>query len=148
MHQRDFILRMIERYGQLLLAIRKLILGEATPREIQNALREGSQQAGFDLDLIRGFTLDSLVMLAGRDGEIELGRAWLMAEILLLDGLQATREGDAEHAYDSLTKARALYELVGPSGAILVGIPEIKDRLAEIDDAMRQLPELQPPTTE
>lgn len=36
-------------------------------------------------------------------------------------------------------KARALYDLVGPEGAMLVGIPEIKERLAEIDGALSAL---------
>ena len=139
---------MIERFGQILVGIRRMILGGGDPREIEKALLEGSQEAGVDLALVRGFSLDSLVMLVGKEGEIQVDRAWLTAEILLLDGLHAAREGDSEHAWDSLTKSRALYDLVGPSGAILVGIPDIKDRLAEIDHALGQLPELQPPSPE
>jgi hypothetical protein len=138
MHQRDFILRMIEQFGQLLIGLRKMILGGGGDREeVESALQNGSQEMGFDLDLVRGFSLDSLVMLAGGGGEIQVDRAWLMAEILLLDGLQAARLGEADAARDSLTKARALYELVGPEGAMLVGIPEIAERVAEIDRTMR-----------
>ncbi len=140
MHQRDFILRMIEQFGQLLIGLRKMIVGGGGDREeVESALQKGSQEMGFDLDLVRGFSLDSLVMLAGSGGEIQVDRAWLMAEVLLLDGLQAARLGVADTARDSLTKARALYELVGPEGAMLVGIPEIKERVAEIDQALRSL---------
>jgi len=139
MHQRDFILRMIERFGQLLIGIRKMILGGGDAQDIENALQEGSQSAGIDLNVVRGFTVESLVMLVGTDGEIDLDRAWLMAELLLLDGLHAARSGEPESAEQSLMKARALYDLVGPSGAILVGIPEIKERIAEIDRELSAL---------
>ena len=62
-----------------------------------------------------------------------------MAEILSLDGLQSARLGQAEPARDRLLKARALYDLVGPSGSMLIGIPDIGDRLREIDEALRDL---------
>jgi hypothetical protein len=131
---------MIERFGQMLIAIRKMIFGGGDPQEVESRLRAGSQQAGVDLDIVRGLSLDSLVMLVASDGEIEVDRAWLMAEILLLDGIQAARLDEVEHARVSLLKARALYDLVGPSGAMLVGIPDIKERLAEIDETLANLP--------
>ena len=78
-------------------------------------------------------------MFVGKEGQLELDRAWLMAEILSLDGLQAARLGRVEPARDSLLKARALYDLVGPSGSMLIGVPDIQDRLREIDEALRDL---------
>ena len=38
-------------------------------------------------------------------------------------------------------KARALYELIGPQGAMLIGIPEIDERLAEIATALGRIGE-------
>lgn len=140
MYQRDFILRMIERIGQMLLAIRKRILRGDDARAIEDDLQAGSQQAGFDLDVVRGFTLDSLMMLVVKDGDIALDRAWLMAEVLLLDGMHAARTNDEEGARASLLKARALYDVVGPEGAMLVGIPDVRERLAEVDEQLRSLP--------
>lgn len=81
MQQRDFILRMIERFGQLLIALRKLILGGGDAEEVESALQQGSQEMGLDLDLIRGFSMESLAMFVGTDGEIAVDRAWLMAEV-------------------------------------------------------------------
>jgi hypothetical protein len=137
--QRDFILRMIERFGQMLIALRNRILRGEDPQQIEDDLLAGSQQVGVDLALVRSFTLESLLMFVGKEGQLELDRAWLMAEILSLDGLQSARLGQAEPARDRLLKARALYDLVGPSGSMLIGIPDIGDRLREIDEALRDL---------
>lgn len=135
----DFILRMIERFGQMLLALRKRILRGEDPQQIESDLAATSRQAGVDLPLVRSFTLESLVMFVDRDGEIELDRAWLMAEILSLDGIQSARLGRSDGARDSLIKARALYEIVGPRGSMLIGIPDIDERITEIDAALEEL---------
>ncbi|UCC24949.1 MAG: hypothetical protein JSU98_14625 [Gemmatimonadales bacterium] len=139
MAQRDFILRMIERFGQMLIALRNRILRGDHPQQIEDSLLAGSQQVGVDLALVRSFTLESLLMFVGKEGQLELDRAWLMAEILSLDGLQSARLGQVEPARDSLLKARALYDLVGSSGSMLIGVPDIRDRLREIDEALRDL---------
>jgi hypothetical protein len=138
--QRDFILRMIERLGQMLIAIRNRILRGEDPQQIEDELRAGSAEAGLDLDLVRSFTLDSLLMLVGNDGEIQPDRAWLMAEILLLDGIQATRLRRPELARQSLLKARALFDSLGPQGTMLVGIPDVRERIAEVDELLGELP--------
>jgi hypothetical protein len=145
MARSDFILRMIERFGQMLIAIRNRILRGDDPQQIEDDLMAGSQQAGVDLALVRSFTLESLMMFVDRDGELELDRAWLMAEILSLDGIQAARLGEVVRARDSLLKARALFELVGPAGSMLIGIPDVKDRLEEIDQTLEEL-ESAPPS--
>jgi len=140
MYQRDFILRMIERFGQILIALRNRILGGADEEEVEAALQQAGLQAGVDLNVVRSVSLDSLLMLVGSDGDIELDRAWLMAELLLLDGLHAARIGEAGNADASLTKARALYDLIGPSGAMLTGIPDLAERIAEVDRTLEALP--------
>ena len=139
MSRSDFILRMIERFGQMLIALRNRILRGDDPQVIEDELRTGSQQAGVDLELVRTFTLESLLMFVEKDGEVELDRAWLMAEVLYLDGLQATRLGHGEAAQGSLVKARALYDLVGPHGSMLIGIPDVAERLREIDETLAEI---------
>lgn len=141
MQQRDFILRMIEQLGRILVGIRNRILRGDDPKAIEAELEAGSRQAGFDLDLVRGLTLESLMMFVGRDGELQLDRAWLLAEILCLDGIQEARRGDPVHARQSLLKARGLYELLGPDGAMLTGIPDVQGRLSEVDETLRELGE-------
>lgn len=130
---------MIERFGQMLLALRNRIIRGDAPLLIEAELKAGSWQAGVDLDLVRTFTLESLLMFVEKDGEVELDRAWLMAEFLSLDGLQSARTGKIDLARERLLKARALFDLVGPSGSMLIGIPDIRDRLREIDQALDAL---------
>lgn len=137
--QSDFILRMIERFGQMLIALRNRIIRGDAPLLIEAELKAGSRQAGVDLDLVRSFTLESLSMFVEKDGEVELDRAWLMAEFLSLDGIHSARIGNRDMARDSLLKARALYDLVGPHGSMLIGIPDVRDRLGEIDQVLDEL---------
>ena len=139
MTQSDFILRMIERFGQMLVALRNRILRGDDSRQIEDDLVAVGQQAGVDLGLVRGLTLESLLMFVERGGQIELDRAWLMAEMLSLDGIQSARLGRSGRAEDSLIKARALYDLVGPHGSMLTGVPDVGERIAEIDQALRDL---------
>lgn len=139
MSRSDFILRMIERFGQMLIALRNRIARGEDHQQIEDDLLAVSRQAGVDLALVRSFTLDSLLMFVDRDGEIEVDRAWLMAEILSLDGIESARLGQVDAATDSLLKARALYELVGPAGSMLVGIPDVDERIGEIERVLQEL---------
>ena len=132
MHQRDYILRIIEQLGAALVELRRRILGGgATPEATRQELARVAGQAGFDLELLRGFDLVTLRMLVAPTGEVEPARCWLMAEVLYLDGLEASLRGD--DGAPSLTKARALYELVKPMGGMLLGLPEALARIEDID---------------
>jgi hypothetical protein len=134
MAQRDYLLRQIEALGQLLIAIRKMILGgEADGAAVESRLREAAGKGGMDLELARAATPDTLHMLISPTGEIEPGRCWLMAETLYLDGIQARLTEDPGRALDSLGKARMLFSLLAPMGAFLVGFPEAAERIREID---------------
>ena len=96
-------------------------------------------QVGFDIELLRGFDLQTLRLFAMPTGEIEPARCWLMAEVLYLDGLEAVFSGQSGE--DSLLKARSLFEMVRPGGGMLVGMPEAVDRIAEIDRLLEAGPE-------
>lgn len=134
MTQRDFLLRQIEMLGELLIAIRRKILGgKADAKDVEAMLQEVSAKGGLSLDLARVATSDTVRMLIAPTGEIEPGRCWLLAESLYLDGLQAEVEGDRSRADDSLGKARMLFSLLKPMGAFLVGFPEASERIADID---------------
>ena len=134
MAQKDYLLRQIEALGQLLIAIRKMILGgEADGAAVESRLREAAGKSGMDLELAGAATPDTLHMLISPTGEIEPGRCWLMAETLYLDGIQARLTEDPGRALDSLGKARMLFSLLAPMGAFLVGFPEAAERIREID---------------
>lgn len=135
MHQRDFILRIIEQLGAALAQIRRLIIGRQDPAGVEAALARASGQAGFDLDLLRRFDLPTLLLLVRPTGEVDPTRCWLMAEILYLDGLEASiAHGEGRQ---SLIKARALYDLIRPAGGMLVGMPEAAERVREIDELLK-----------
>jgi hypothetical protein len=137
MTQRDFLLRQIEMLGELLVAVRNLILGRATPSSVIHArLQQVSRQGGMDLELAQAATPDTLRMLIAPTGEIEPGRCWLLAETLYLDGLEAELTGDRPRALDSFAKSRILFSLLRPMGAFLVGFPEAGERMAEIDERL------------
>jgi len=134
MPQRDYILRHIEQLGAALLALRNRILGrKVDARAARQELSGLAGQAGFDLELLRGFSGETLLMLVSPTGEVEPARCWLTAELLYLDGLQARAEGRTDDARGSLEKARLLYGLVEPGGGMLVGLPEAGERAREIE---------------
>lgn len=131
MPQRDYILRMIEQMGAVLAEVRRRLLGGRPSEETRRELADVASQGGVDFELVKGFDLETLMMLVAPMGEIEPSRGWLMAEILYLDGLDA-RLTDRP-ARDSLLKARALFEMMRPHPALFVGIAEADERIAEID---------------
>lgn len=135
MPQRDYLLRQIEMLGEVLIALRNRILGRNVGRgEVEDRLESVSDQAGMSLSLARAATPDTLRMLIAPTGEIEPGKTWLLAEILYLDGLDASLRGEGEQAMDSFAKARMLFSLLRPMGAFLVGFPEAAERIREIDE--------------
>ena len=139
MAQKDYLLRQIEMMGELLIAIRKMILGGGEkPGEVVKGLREISGKVGMDLELARASTPETLRLLVAPTGEVEPGRCWVLAETLLLDGVYAKEVGDGLRAQDSLEKARMLFRLLGPMGAFLVGFPEASKRVEEIDVLLSQ----------
>ncbi len=134
MERRDYILRMIEQIGGALIAMRNRILGRrTTPARIEEDLQALAGRSGFDLDVIRGLSGDTLHMLVAPSGEVEPGRCWLIAELLYLDGLEAEVEERADDARTSFEKARTLFSLIAPGGGMLVGFPEAEDRFRDIE---------------
>lgn len=134
MAQRDYILRLIEELGAVLIELRRRILGRALESERAEAeLGAIADKAGIDIVILRSLSIESLHLFAAPSGEVDPTRCWLMAEILYLDGLQATIEGHTAHASTSLEKARVLYSLIAPGGGMLVGFDEAADRTEEID---------------
>lgn len=134
MHQRDFIMRIIEQLGAALIEMRRMILRQEDPAATREALARTASQAGFDIELLRGFDFSTLLLLVAPAGDVDPTRCWLMAEVLYLDGLETDLSGG--DARDSLTKARALYDLIRPAGGMLVGMPEASERISEIDERL------------
>jgi hypothetical protein len=141
MAQRDYILRMIEQFGRFAVALRKLIIGggQAGSAHAAERLRALAQHAGLDIEIARLATLETLVHFASPGGAIEPARCWMYAETLYLDGLDAETSGRLDDAWASYQKARALFALIAPAGAFLVGFPEAGERIAELEERLRRL---------
>lgn len=133
MAQKDYLMRMIEQLGAALIALRRVILGGTASREtVERTLRESADSVGFNLDLARSATVDTVRLLVAPTGEIEPGRCWLIAEVLYLDGLDLELQGSVNDALHQYGKATALYELLEAEGLLIAGLPEATERLAEI----------------
>lgn len=140
MHQRDYILRLIEELGAILVAIRRRIMGqEMTAEAADEELSAVANKVGMDLTILRSLAGESLHLFAAPGGEVDPSRAWLMGEILYLDGLQAKIEERFEDAEASLGKARYLFTLIAPGGGMLVGFEEAEERIADIDETLAEI---------
>jgi len=125
MPQRDYILRLIEQMGQVLIALRaRIVRGEATPSEVADGFATVAAHTGIDLALARAATPETLELLVAPTGDVEPGRCWLVAEMMAVDGLEAELEGRIDDAEASYERALVLFRLLEPGGAFLVGLPE------------------------
>ncbi len=140
MPQRDYILRMIEQMGQILIALRNRILGRAvTSEELREDFEKVAAYTGIDLDLARSATPETLQLLVAPTGEIEPGRCWLVAEMMAVDGLHAEAEDRAADAVAAYERSLALFSLLEPGGAFLVGLPEATERIDDLRERLGRL---------
>jgi hypothetical protein len=141
MHERDYVMRMIEQMGQALIRLRQIIFGGESVAEARRKLQSEARTFGMDLDLARAATPDTLRLLVSTAGETDPTRTWLLAEMLYLDGL-AHEEEDVDRARASYDTALRLLALVEPGGSFLVGWPMATDRIedihARLDDLDRE----------
>lgn len=148
MVQRDYILRLIEQMGAVLAELRRAILGRtpgdagseaAATDHAEEVLRRAASEAGMDLSLARAASADALPAMLSPAGEVDFMRCWLLAEVLMTDGVQRWRRGDLGPARSSLAKATDLFKLTGP-GFHVAGFPEVRERIAEIESILEQPP--------
>jgi len=138
MPQRDYILRLIEQAAAVLKALRILITkGSADPAEVDRQLRQTLGQLGFDLDVARLADAESLERIVAPTGEIEPTRAWLVAEAMYIDGLEAEARGSEEEARVSFEKALRLFRLFDPRLLLPAGSSSALERIAEIEQKLR-----------
>jgi hypothetical protein len=131
MAQRDYLLRMIEQMGQVLIRLRKMLAGERVGGErFDQALASAATQFGITPGLLREATPETLAMLLAPT--VDPSRCWLAAELLYLEGLEAEAAARNDDAVTAFEKARLLFRLIEPAGAMLTGWPEAADRIEEI----------------
>ena len=114
MYRHDYILRIIERFGRALTALRDRILGRTTESATTVAeIQEIAQAAGLDLGIARSLDPATLLMWLAPSGEPDPGRVWLMAELLYLEGVLAKGDGAPMWRGD-LERALAILDRLPP----------------------------------
>ena len=141
MAQQDYLLRMIETVGMILVRLRKLILGqEIDPAEAERQIFAAADQAGLDLHFLCSVHEETLLMLMSPAGEVEPGRCWITAELLMVDGLRCLAEDDRMGALARLNRALMLYGLIDPDAVVARGFPEVRERIAEVEALVPEAP--------
>lgn len=116
MYRRDFILRLIERFGRALIALRNRILKrEAEAAPVHADIHGIASEAGLDLDLARRLDPRTLVMWLAPTGEVDEAKFWLLGELLYLEGLAAQGQGEADGGGGDMARALAVFSKL-PAG--------------------------------
>jgi hypothetical protein len=132
MYRRDYILRLIERFGRMLIALRNRIQRrELETADLRAEIGEVAQQAGLDLEIARTLDPGSLLMWLAPTGEIDEPRLWLMAELLYLEGLHAISSATGEGRRD-LERALAIYSRLPPEWKPSDDFPTATERISEL----------------
>ena len=131
MAQRDYILRMIEQMGQVLIRLRKLLARERTGEEFRTEADAVATQFGLNPGLLRDATPETLAMLLSPT--VDPSRCWLAAELLWLEGQRFELDDEPDAARSAWERAILLYRLLEPAGVMLTGWPEASSRIAEIE---------------
>jgi hypothetical protein len=131
MAQRDYILRLIEQMGQVLIRLRKLLTGKVTGEEYRTAADAAATQFGLNPSLMREATPETLAMLLSPT--VDPSRCWLAAELLWLEGQAFELEDEPDAAKAAYERAILLYRLIEPAGVMLTGWPEASRRITEIE---------------
>lgn len=136
MYRRDYILRLIERFGRMLIAMRDAILRRETdPARVQAQLREIAGEAGLDLTIARSLDPASLVLWLAPTSDFDPGRVWLMAELLYLEALEAGSGVEAGGRAD-FERALALFSHLPAGWKPADGLATAAARAAEIRELL------------
>lgn len=129
--RRDYLMRMIEQMGVAFARIRQMLIGG---EPVEDMLRLEARKSGVDLDLARVLDADSLADVLSPNGQPDVSRLWVMAELLHLDGLRLDMEGRLDEGEALHRKSLRLYLALEP--AVLAALPEGAVRLHEIEERL------------
>lgn len=146
MYRYDYVLRLIERLGQVLQTLRnRLLHRQASDDDLRAEIREIALEAGLDLSFARRLDLATLkTWLAPIPGHVDADRVWLMAELFYVEGLAARAAGDAHQAQGDLRRALVLFECLSPDWAPGADLDSAGDRVTELERLTREGREVPP----
>jgi hypothetical protein len=138
MYSRDYILRLIERFARVLIALRKRLLNQDLDMgDVRAQLEEVAQQAGLDLGVARRLDSASLLMWLAPTPDYDASRLWLMAELLYLEGLHAGATSDGTPARD-LERALVIFRHLPPTWRPSDDFETAAERVAEIEGLLKK----------
>jgi hypothetical protein len=133
MYRRDYILRLIERFGQMLIALRNRILGRELDSELARAeIHEIARSSGLDLDVARQLDTPTLLLWLAPGDDVDEAKLWLMAELLYLEGLHAHAAAEPGAGRGDLTRALAVFGRLPAGWRPHADLPSAGERVDEI----------------
>jgi hypothetical protein len=139
MYRRDYILRLIERFAQMLIALRNRILKrELDADEMRAEIREMARQSGLDLELARQLDPATLLVWLAPGDDVDEPKLWLMGELLYLEGLHARQAGDAGGGRGDFARALAIFGRLPAGWRPHEELPSAGPRAAEIRHLLEQ----------
>ena len=134
MYRYDYVLRLIERLGQLLRTVRdRMLQRRLSDDDVRHELHDIAREAGLDVAFARRLDPATLVTwLAPIPDRMDTERVWLMAELLHVEGLAARETGDTQQADADLRRALALFEHIAPTWKPTAEDASAADRVAEL----------------
>jgi hypothetical protein len=141
MYRRDYILRLIERFGQMLIALRNRILGrEADADQARAEIHEMARLSGLDLDVARQLDPQTLLLWLAPGDDVDEPKLWLMAELLYLEGLHAQAANEPGAGRADLTRALAVFGRLPAEWRPHAELPSAGERVNEIRQSVAAAP--------
>jgi hypothetical protein len=139
MYRYDYVLRLIERLGQVLRRLRdRLLQRQLSNDDLRAEIHEIAQEAGLDLAFARRLDVSTLTTwMAPIPGHVDADRVWLMAELLYVEGLAARAAGDERQAHGDLRRARALFACISSDWTPGTDLATAGERVAELETLLR-----------
>lgn len=141
MYRRDYILRLIERFGRMLIALRNhIVQREVESADVAAQLHEVAHEAGLDLEIARKLDPATLVMWLAPTDDFDVPRLWLLAELLYLDALDAEASSAERGGRADFERALALYSHLPSHFRPSEDFPTAGERAAEVLDHLGSPP--------
>ncbi len=139
MYRYDYVLRLIERLGQVLRTLRdRLLQRELSNDDLRAEIQEIAREAGLDLAVARRLDPATLATwLAPVPDRVDADRVWLMAELLYVEAIAARAAGDERQAASDLQRALALFSRISPSWRPGADLTSAGERVAELHGLMQ-----------
>jgi hypothetical protein len=133
MYRRDYVLRIIERFGRMLIALRNHILQrEVEADDVRAQLGEVAREAGLDMAIARRLDPAALLMWLAPTADFDAPRLWLMAELLYLEALDARASSAEGGGRADFARALALFDHLPPDWKPTDGFVTAAARAEEI----------------